>query len=245
MKKTHIGTLILSAFTLGACDNSTGSNQTNNTPSNNGVYSKTNITVPLSSQLRTPTSANFTSSTKNTLSTQMLNTNTESNPCFSILTTGGKPYSITTNPSQWWSTASLNFSVKNSCATEQNMKNIIVKVKGFALNGAPVTTIGDIAQSGQGPWMNVTSQVQGDDINVVLNTPDCDGDYCSWANIPANSVRNYTINTSLGSMINTATATDVTIDGDTPPPPPPPVQTGSLDIKIDSTENYTNFYLTS
>ena len=234
---------ISGAVALTACNNAGSSSSSTEVtptptpvPSIDDIYTQSSVSVPLSSQVRTPASSSFNGVPRTSYNMQLFKASSSQDECFSILDTNGITHSITTNPSQWWSTAALSFSVKNTCETAQKMQDFVVKINGFKINGQPTVSVGDVAQSGQGPWMGVASKVQGDDINVVLNTPSCDGDYCSWADIPANSVRTYTINTSLGAMITSATATSVTIDGDTPLPPLPVVEEGDLSVKIDTTK---------
>ena len=158
----------------------------------------------------------------------------DENSCFVIQSyTDGNSYNMVQNSSQYYSTVAASFTVQNTCSTPQTMSAVEVDVNNFQLNKAPVN-IGWITQSSSNPYLTLSYTSSGNDFKIALSTPACTGDYCSWAQFPANSSQSFTLNGSIGSAITSASIDSITINGgDTPPTPP--TQSGDLSLNIDTT----------
>ncbi len=239
MKKQYFGTFCLTFLfgILASCGGSSGS--TSSSTPNTNPNTNTSL-ISSTQQIHTPASI----STKNSVADNKLREKTSlisttpqiNNSCFQLQNMGNQQnYKTVINSSEWWSTAQLVFSVKNTCSTGQG-GDIDVVITGFKINNSPVTSSGEIAQTGS-PWMTTTGLSTGNGNSVIhIVAPNCDGDYCSWAQVPPNGVNTYTVNTSLGSAITSATVDSIVIGGDTPPPPPPPppppVESGSIKLSL-------------
>ena len=243
-QKVKVLVLALGLTGLTAC----GGGANGGTGSTSSGASVQTINVPLSEQTLT------------TASVSGVATSASASSCFVIVPqTNGQNYTTSINSSQWWSTAQINFVVKNNCATAQAANQVPITISGAKMNGSAITSIGDVAQQGN-PWMTVTSKAANGDISITMSTSACEGAYCSWAQIPASGTKTFSVNVTNGSYINSLSVTDVTIGGSpsptptptpsptpTPPSPtptpgptpsptptPPPVTTGGLDVSINS-----------
>lgn len=109
MKKILVGVLGSTAL-LGACTG--GSN-----PSGNNNYTNQVVKiVPSSIQVMTPMSSDANTSSAQALQAAKLTT---TNSCIQLVQTNGQNYTTSISPSEWWSTANLTFTLKNTCSTGQ------------------------------------------------------------------------------------------------------------------------------
>lgn len=247
-QKILLTSLLVSTFLLGGCNSGSGSagsndgaNDTVNPLVNNVAVDKI---IQVSQQLRTPFSANVIegvrASADNSVSVNKLNIKAvklaaQAEKCFEVVKQAdGKTSTATTNSSQWWSTGQVVFGVKNICSSSQLVSNLQINVTGLKVNGTSVATLGDIGQSGQGPWLTTVSNIAGNVATIIANGPDCSGAYCDWASMKPGAVKTFTINTSLNGKIDSMTVDSVVMDGDSPPPPPPPPVTSKLDVTINT-----------
>lgn len=221
-------TAISSAYLLVGCNGGSSATQESTQP--NSISTST-VSVPLSEQVATSSSIYTVgdNSGKSVKSTQLSTTDS----CLALVDKDGKNYTTSFNSSQWWSTAQVTFAIKNTCNAPTAISNAKVTLDGYAVNGAAVTQLGDVAQSGSGPYMSV----QTNNNIVTISTPECAGDYCSWAQLPAGAEKIFTVNSSLSSAINSVTVKQVILNGKTPEPTPEPViKTGSMTVTINSVE---------
>jgi len=197
---------VLSVTLLASCN---GNSTTENTA--------TVQNIPVAQQLKTTASA-YTATTSTT---------TSNKSC--VVVTTSTPIVPTSNisSSQWWSTANISFNVTNNCTDAVSLTNLDVKVKGISLNGGSNgLSFGSVAQSGQGPWSNVSTTVAGNDVDVIISTPACDGAYCSWAQLPVGQTRVFALNASYSGAINNVTVDSVAISsGNVDPITPTPTAT--------------------
>lgn len=230
--------IVLGASMLVACNGGTSSSDGGNTPPNPGPGPKPTsdkITVPLSAQVGTPLSIYDKSATK---SVQLAKSLTADSSCFVLVETNGKNYTSEFSSSQWWSTSKVSFSIKNTCNTPQSLKDVKVAINGYAINGTPVSQLGDVSQSGDGPYMSVKASTN----SVVINTPSCEGNYCDWAQLASGKTKTFNVNGSLGGPITSLTVQSVVLDGVAPTPPEPdptpdPVdKTGEFTLKVNAAD---------
>lgn len=237
MKKHRIKGIvaIIGTLALGGCNGGSGSGgeQQNggNTPY---TPSSTTISVPLSFQVATPVSVY--AKHNDALSLSAVNVS-DSTSCLSIVSTNNKPFETSYSSSDWWSTAKLSFSIKNTCNSSVALNNVKVNIDGFKVNGQVVTQYGDITQEGEGPY--VSAKASG--TSVVINGPDCSGQWCDWANLGAGKVKKFTINTSLGKAITSLNVASVSLDSVSPTPEPTPdpapvIKTGEFTLTIDASQ---------
>lgn len=229
---------LISAILLSGCNGVGSSEQSGG----NQPYtpSSSEVKVPLASQIGTPVSIYAkNSAAQNTKSSLHVSSLSSDSSCLVLLNSNGKNYDSSYDSSEWWSTAKVSFTIKNTCNSPVALKDTKVAVNGFAINGKAVASFGDVAQSGSGPYMAVKSSGN----QVIINTPECNGDWCSWAQLGANGEKTFTINSSLGSAITSLSVQSVVLDGGvnpaptpTPDPSPDPViKTGEFTLKIDAT----------
>ncbi|RTK93034.1 MAG: hypothetical protein EKK64_10820, partial [Neisseriaceae bacterium] len=218
---------ISSAYLLVGCNG--GSSATQESIQPNSISTST-VSVPLSEQVATSSSIYTVgdNSGKSVKSTQLSTTDS----CLALVDKDGKNYTTSFNSSQWWSTAQVTFAIKNTCNAPIAISNAKVTLDGYAINGVAVTQLGDVAQSGSGPYMSVTTNNN----NVNISTPECAGDYCFWAQLPAGAEKIFTVNSSLGSAITSVSVKQVILDGQAPTPPEPVIKTGEMTVTINSVE---------
>ena len=138
--------------------------------------------IPSSSQTITPSSAYTSFKSGNIESLERLTKVNDS--CFSIVKQkSGKNYTTTTiNSGQYWSTASVNFRVENTCS-EAKMINSKILISGLKMNKTNVTSSKlSIGQNGS-PWLTTRVSDVSSNVNVMLDSPACSGDYCGWAQV--------------------------------------------------------------
>ena len=224
--------LVAITICIASCGGGTSAPATNS-ENGNDVLTKSSMTVDLGTQVRTPSSVNVTNSDNQQVA-QVLNANSSVNTCFVLQKqANGSDYSLNYKSDTWYSSASMTFSIKNSCNTVQSMSGVTATIEGFKLNQQNVASILNIGQDG-GTWVNISSTIQSDIINVNFTDSACDGDYCDWVKMPAGSVKNITLNTALSAPIDSIGVVSVNVNSDLPPPPPPQ-KTGNLNVTINST----------
>lgn len=154
----------------------------------------------------------------------------EDNNCFEIPEkSDGSNFSIAIKSSQWWSTTTLTFNIKNKCSTPQFMNNLVIVIEGWKINGDLVTKGLSTQQSGQ-PWLTITDpKYEKEKVSIVINTPKCEGEWCDWAKVPANSDHIISVTASIGTSVVSSTASSVYIDGAEP-------LNGNLIISLDSSK---------
>lgn len=237
MKKILVGVLGSTAL-LGACTG--GSN-----PSGNNNYTNQTVKiVPSSIQVMTPMSSDANTSSAQALQSAKLTT---TNSCIQLVQTNGQNYTTSISPSEWWSTANLTFTLKNTCSTGQQF-SANVNLNNLQVNGAPATSVAVSGQTGS-PYMS-TSITNGSNPVVTVGTPACTGEWCSWAQLASGATTSITVQTTYSGRINSFTVSSVTVGGDTPlpgptvnpspspstsPTPTPPVATGAIDLSLDGT----------
>ncbi len=217
MKNKVIIASLASAVLIGGCN---GGNSTAS-PTNSNKMNPVVEDVYLSEGLQAKTVASVSAGT----STGSLKLNA-TNDCFKIVPTDGKNFitQLGSSNNQWWSTASIKFTMKNTCPSAQSITALPIRLRNVSLDGKALSGVGDIAQSGS-PYLTVSGQLSGSDVLVSASTPACSGEWCSWAQVPAGGTHTFTVNTSLSSLISKISLTEVVIDGSTPPPPPPVEET--------------------
>lgn len=147
------------------------------------------------------------------------------NSCITLVpTSNGKNFTSLQNSSQYYSTADLSYTIQNTCSTSQAMNAVEVTVSGLALNNNPAA-INYIEQAQGTPYLSLTYTTSGKNVIMKISTPSCSGQYCDWANMPANSTRVFTIHTFVGAAISSFTTDGLTINGGTPTPTPSPIPT--------------------
>ena len=219
----------LAVLSLTACENGQQSNSNLNTGTT--VAAKT---IAVSDQVYTPASISAK------LGTQSATLSGDSS-CFVIVPqSDGKNYSSSiVSSSQWWSSASVGFSIKNKCNTPQSLGNTVVlsNVKIQSGNSTLIPSSFSTAQdSATGPYLAISSALDSENVNVNLSTPSCSGDYCSWADVPANTTYAITVLVNNGGPIDAITLDGVSIKGATPTPP---VTSGELDLTVNSSDLQT------
>lgn len=243
--KTFLATSILSVSLL-ACGGGGSSGSTSGSGSSTGTgggntptVSNPSSTVFISkeAQIRTPSSAYVVFDTNNASPAkkhaQLAATTT--NSCFTLVTgSNGKTYSTTQNSSQWYSTATLDFTVKNTCSTAAAMSSLVVQASNFMINGN-TAHVDWIAQGAGDPYLTLTSAISGSNLDMTISTPECTGDYCSWALVPAGSTKTFTINTSANEAISSFGVSKVEIiGGGSDNPPVDHAKPGNLSVKVDT-----------
>lgn len=216
------------------------------------------VSVPADGQIKTPASAyidlqpNSSDSSQNSNSSNNGNNNTNNsnssvhsipkatsfaatsssgNNCFSLVTAAnGSSYTSTQNSQAYYSTATVSYTIKNTCATAQTMSGLQVNVNGLTINGKAVS-INYIEQAQGSPYLTLTYTSSGTNITTNLSTPSCSGAYCDWAAMPANGTRAFTINVFVNAAIRSMAVGNVNISGSTPPPPP---ATGNLAVNVNT-----------
>ena len=226
---------VLSVALLVSCN---GNNESSSNVSTTTIAKN----IPVALQLKTAASAYAPTTSTNA------SANIATSTSCGVVVTAANPIVSALNSTQWWSTANISFNVTNTCEAPISFTNLDVKVKGIALNNNGVSglTIGSIAQSGQGPWSNVNTTTSGNDIDVVISTPACTGDYCSWAQLPAGQTRTFSLSTSASGPMNSLTVASISVDGNVEPVTPtvtptvtPVIATGTLTIKYSTETSLT------
>ncbi len=233
-------TAIMVVIFISAC-NSGGNVNVNNQdsikPDNVPINPTVNtISEKINPQIKTPFSAMATlDNALNVKPSNIVNNTTSTTNCFNLAPqSNGDNYTTTVLSAEWYSTAQLKFTIKNTCPTAQLTNNLVIKMHNLQLNNAnPV--ISDVAQSDNVNLATSLEQKEAD-TDLIINQPiSCAG--ASWCQIPANTSKSFVINTSFSGPITSFNVDSVSIDGDTPPPPPPPpITTGELDITVDTTQ---------
>lgn len=170
--------------------------------------------------------------------------NSTMNSCFAIQPqSDGKTYKVAINSSQWWSTAKISFSVKNTCETLETLENLPIVMNSVLLNGKAVSDAGQVYQNGPS-YLYILSAVKGNSIDLSLSTAPCVGEWCSWAKVPPGGIYNFEQVLTQSGPINSLDLASVTIGGVgptpnptpdvSPTPPPNPESTGSFDVTVDS-----------
>jgi chitinase len=246
MKQRQIKYTLLALFALAitSCGGggTSSSNSTGNGTSQTPTYSSNSTFITSTSQIRTPASAyvTFTDAGNGINAAKLATSTTNDNACFALqpqAANENKNFLTSTQSAEYYSTATISFTVKNICSTPATMVMLPVKLTSVLVNGSPFSDTGWIGQSGTPYLDNVTSTLANNDINLSLNTPVCDTAYCSWAKVAPNATHTLVVNLSLNSTINSLSVADAIL-GDsvtTPPLPPEPVQTGELDLTVDTT----------
>ncbi|MFN8769916.1 MAG: glycoside hydrolase family 5 protein [Neisseriaceae bacterium] len=199
---------------------------------NNGPQSS--VVVSEDAQIRTPSSAYVIFDNANIqLDIQPNNQTVESiNSCFELVkNSDGKTYTITQNSGQYYSTATVNYTVKNICSQPELMSGLQVEASNVMINNRAVTLSWIGQKQVDAPYLTMSDSTSGSDILVTSSTPFCTGNYCDWAMVPAGGSNVFTINLSADTAINSFVVGDVKIIGSTPPPPAHP---GALTIKLDT-----------
>ncbi len=223
--------VIWAIISINSCSSNSGTSSPSNTPA--VPTSVKDIQVPDSAQINTPLFLSNRSALRYGV-TNVNNSVGNSNQCFKIQpNTDGSNYILSYNSSQWWSTGILSFKVINTCNTAQ-LSNINVKAESLKLNGSQLAPSAISFNQTATPYMNIVTTSDNDNINIAILPPSCDGDYCNWAKVPANTINTYQLNVSLGAPITSLTLKSLTIDGDTPPPPPPPSEKGTIQLNLDA-----------
>lgn len=214
LKKTTLLTVVItSAAVLFGCHGGGSSSSAANVPANVAAATS-QVTLPLSDQLVTPISASFASNNSG-VSTQKATqaATVGGDSCFILVPASGKNYTSSVNSSPWWSTATVSFTVKNTCATPASATSLIASIQGLKINGSPVNTLADVSQTGAWPWSSISSSLNGSVANLNINTPSCVGDYCSWAQASAGASQTFSLGVSLGAPINSLEVSDVVLNG--------------------------------
>jgi hypothetical protein len=172
MKLKALNCTLAAAFVVAGCNGSSSSSGSNSQPQTNNT-----IVVPQSIQKRTPISANTQFGTiVNSNSTKKANAalNDSSNSCIQLVPqTNNQNYSISISSSQWWSTATVNFAIVNSCATPQSI-NELVTLDNVQFNGGALPASGySLAVSGS-PYSTAVGTGAGTNTaNVSIVGPTC------------------------------------------------------------------------
>lgn len=158
------------------------------------------------------------------------------NNCFALVTaSNGKNYTTTENSQPYYSTATINFSVQNTCATPQAISGLVVNVNGLTLNGSPAL-INYIGQGQNNPYLTLSYTTSGSNIAMNLSTPACSGTSCGWAQIAAAGISTFTVNAYVNAAINSFALGSISISGSTPP-----AQLGNLVITTGTIAEVTTF----
>lgn len=206
--------------------NSSSSSSSGSTPtfSNNNV-----LRVAEASQLKTPSAAyiNFGSNSSSKL---LASTNIDNN-CFALVNVSdGKSYSMSQDSKQYYSTATLSFSVKNTCSSSKSMSGLNIDVLGLLINDKPAH-INWIEQGQGNPYLTLGYISNSNNLGITLSTPACTGDYCDWSMMPGGSIRQFVVHADVNDLIKSFSVSSVVISGSSPAEPAKP---GSLAVKIDS-----------
>lgn len=194
------------------------------------------VKVPISQQVGTPVSIHVKSqfsATKSLQNRKLFSLGSDS--CLTIVETQGKNYTTEVNSGQFWSTAKVNFEIKNTCSSPTSITNQVVLVEGMSLDGTPVKSFGEVSQSGSGPYMAIKHEGN----EIILNTPECSGQWCDWAQLPANSSKKFTIINTADKPINSVKIKSISLSGVAPQPSPKPEpdpvdKTGSFTLNVDA-----------
>ncbi len=211
---------------IGLVSCNSGSDSGGSTSAASSLTSST-VNVPLQTQIRTPASAysaNLAGVTANS-----------GNNCFNLVgQANNKNYTSTINSSEYYSTATVDIVLQNSCATPQTLSALNIDVNGFTINNSPavVNYISQVSQA-DNPYLALTSSQTGSNLVMDLSTPACSGSYCSWAEVPANGSYTFTINAQTNTAINSLAISSVEIDGSSPTPPVVN-ESGSLSVNVNT-----------
>lgn len=133
------------------------------------------------------------------------------------------------------------------CSTGQQF-NTNVALNGLKINGDSVTNLAVASQSGS-PYMSSSVAISGNPV-VSIISPNCSGEWCSWAQLAAGSEVSFTVQATKSGRIDSFTLDSITLDGNSPiptpsvepsptpsvsPSPQPIVEaTGRMDLTIDA-----------
>ncbi|MBP9743203.1 MAG: hypothetical protein KBD37_07595, partial [Burkholderiales bacterium] len=215
---------------LTACNSggTSSSNESNTVSSSNMAATNSTVDVATDDQVKTPASAYIKSNGAAPTVSSMATTTSSS--CFSIMqNASGSTYTVTQNSQPYYSTATVSFTLKNTCATAQTISGLQVNVNNFTINGK-TPSINYIDQAQGNPYLSFSYTTSGNNIAINLSTPSCSGAYCDWAAMPANSSRTFTINAFVNAAISSLAVASVDISGSTPIPP----ATGNLAVNINT-----------
>jgi len=191
------------------------------------------VNVSRENQLATQLSIETTLLTENQASNKAISDSS----CMQILPQNGKNVINSYSGNQYYSTAQIKFTLQNKCSSYTSLSGLTAVLSGVNINGKSFASAGgsikwiDQDQLNGAPWLNISSATSGSNFTLNLTTPSCSGNYCDWAKMPPNSTKTITINTAVNSGINSFTVSSLTLDGVTPPPA---VESGSLQLTIDS-----------
>lgn len=242
MKRSYqiSGILLIAALCLSACGGGSSSGGTSGT-AGGGVSPSTasNIVhVPKEAQIRTPSSAYVSFDAQDTSAVQSAKSfaaaAASGNTCYTVVAQpNGSSYATTQSSSQYYSTATVSFNIKNTCSTAQPMSGLQVTVSNFVINGQ-AGLVNWIEQGSGNPYLSLTSKTTGNDLGITLSTPACTGDYCDWALMPAGSTRAFTVNAYANAAISSLSVGGVSVNGGGSTPPVEPTKPGSLAISVNS-----------
>jgi GH18 family chitinase len=219
MKLKVLSYAIPAAFVAVGC--SSGNSSSNSQPQANNT-----IVVPQSIQKRTPISAYTQFGTiVSSSSTKKANAalKDSNNSCIQLVPlANGQNYSISINSSQWWSTATVNFAITNTCSTSQPI-NDVVTLSGIEFNGGALPSSGfSFGQLGS-PYSTLAGSGAGTNTgNIAVTGPGCSGQWCSWAQLGVESQLAISAQISYGESINSLTIAGISINGSAPTPSPTP-----------------------
>lgn len=220
-------TLLVTLFLVSACNG--GTTASTNTPQSSIV--KEEVMVPTNLQTRIPATAEYGLSSDAT-SVKMSAKIASNNNCFSLMTMpNGKNYTVNQNSGQYYSTATINFAIQNTCSTAAAMSGLRIKIDGLNINAKPAL-INYIGQGQNNPYLTLSYLANGNNINMTTSTPVCSGAYCAWAEVPAGGVSSFSVNTYANTAISSLSINSINISGNIPPPPQLP---GNLAVNVNTT----------
>jgi len=221
---------VISALALTACNSGTDGGSSAST----NMLQK-QIFISQTSQLLTPLSARTDFNSNDTATHTIKNKAAADNACIALVSgSNNKNYQTTINSSQYWSTGSVAFELKNTCNSAQAF-SVNVVLNDLQVNGSPVSSSSLSTSQNSNPYM--TTEVVGAAVSpiVTVSTPSCDGDYCDWAKLGAGATSTIIVQTSYSGLINSLTVSNISL-GNTPAPPPTPVEPGNLSLTLNADE---------
>lgn len=221
MKLKTLSCALSATFIVVGCGGSGSSSGSGTQPQANNT-----IVVPQSIQKRTPISANTQFGTvvgSNSVKKVNSALQDSGNSCIQLVPlANGQNYSISINSSQWWSTATVNFAIANTCSTSQPI-NDVVTLSGIEFNGGVLPSSGfSFGQLGS-PYSTLAASGAGTNTgNIAITGPGCSGQWCSWAQLGVESQLAISAQVSVSESINSLTIGGISINGSAPTPSPTP-----------------------
>lgn len=223
-------TSVLIGILLTGCNS--GNNSATGTTATAGIVD--NVNISRDNQLATEVSVE---PSLLTTASQISSKATSDSNCMVILPQNGTNIVTSYSGNQYYSPAQIKFTLQNKCSGYISLDGLTAILSGVNINSKSFISAGgaikwiDQDQLNGAPWLNISSAASGNNITLNLTTPSCSGNYCDWAKMPPNSSKTITINTAVNSGINSFSVGSLTLNGITPPPV---VESGSLQLTVDS-----------